>query len=162
MISKLIYSTFLFIFIYSFAATTQLPRLIYQNFIAPAAAQQQPATIEANNQQKIKRATTAPASPQKTNILPPAQVSTPKPTTSQTPAQLGFLFVVGLLNLFLGFKITRWTYRTFIKTPLFLIVAAVKFLIVKPYKFFTTPKVLERYEFSYAVSSSNERSIIVR
>jgi hypothetical protein len=155
MISKILYSSFLFLFVYCFASTTQLPRLIYQNFIAPAAAaQHQPATGEATNQpQKIKRATTGEARAAKQVIMPPdpQQVSTPKPAPPQTPAQLGFLFAVSLLNLFIGFKVIRWTYRTFLQTPLYLIITAVKFLarflILKPYRYLTTPEVLFKQSF---------------
>jgi hypothetical protein len=145
MISKFLYTAALSLFVWCFATTTNLPRLIYKAF-APAAAQQ-PATVEPQQlQQKIKRAATGEASPQKVNIMPPAQVSTPKPT-SQTPAQLGFLFALGLLNLFICYRLMRWIYRIFLRTPLNLLIAAVKFLVVKPYRFLTVPKVLMRQSF---------------
>lgn len=162
MISKIIYSGFLSLFVFMFFSTTNLPRLIYSNFIAPAPAAQQIAPVEANqHQQKIKRATTSEANTQKERIMSTVSVSTPKPQ-QQTPAQLGFIFAIGLLNLFLGFKIIRWVYRVFLKTPIYLIVAAFKFLIVKPYRYFTTPTIVARYEFSHAVPSSPAGSVIVQ
>jgi hypothetical protein len=162
MITKFLYTAALSLFVWSFASTTQLPRLIYTNFIAPAASQQ-PATGEpTNQQQKIKKPATGAANGQKSNIMPSVSVSTPKPS-SQTPAQLGFLFAVSLLNLFIGYKLVRWIYRVFLRTPLYLIAAAARFLVVKPYKFLTTPQITARYEFMHSVpNSSVERTIIVQ
>jgi hypothetical protein len=138
MISKFLYYSTLAGFVFIFATTTNLPRLIYSNFIAAPAASQQPAPAGTNQQQQpVKRAATAPANAAKTNIVPPVLVSTPP--TSQTPAQLGFLFAIGLLNLFICYRLMRWLYRVFLKTPIRLLLTAVKFLawviFVKPYKF---------------------------
>jgi hypothetical protein len=162
MITKFLYATVLFGFGYIFFSTSQLPRLIYTNFIAAPAASQQLAPAGTNQQQQpLKKATTAPASPQKVNIVPPVSVST-LPTT-QTPAQLGFLFVVGLLNLFVCYRLMRWLYRVFLKTPLNLLIAAARFLFVKPYRYLTTPQITAHYEFMRPVPSCTaERSVIVQ
>ncbi len=161
MIAKFLYTTFLLGFVFMFASTTQLPRLVYQNFIAPAASQQ-PATAPANQQQqKIKRAANSEANGQKVNIMPPAQVSTPKPP--QSAAQLGFLFAISLLNFFICYKLFRWIYRIFLKTPLYLIGRVFSFLIVKPYKYLFTPQIIARYEFMRPVpTSSTAGSVIVQ
>jgi hypothetical protein len=162
MIARFLYTSILFGFVYIFASTTNLPRLFYQSFIAAPAAAQQPATAPTNQQQQpLKKATTAPASPQKVNIVPPVSVSTP--ATSQTYGQLGFLFVVGLLNLFICYRLIRWLYRVFLKTPFYLLSRVFKFLFVKPYRYLTTPQITAHYEFMRPVQSSTaERSIIVQ
>jgi hypothetical protein len=161
MIIKLLYATVMFGFVWSFASTTQLPRLILKNFIAAPAAQQLAPAEAINQQQKIKRAATSEANQQKTNIMP-AQVSTPKPQQNHSAGQLGFMVAMGLLNLFVCYRLMRWIYRVFLRTPLNLLIAAFKFLIVKPYRFLQTPKIIARYEFMHAVPSSNERTVIVR
>jgi hypothetical protein len=163
MIAKFLYATILFGFVYSFAATTNLPRLILSNFIAAPAASQQPATVEAaNQQQKIKKAANGEAAAQKSNIMPAAeQVSTPK--SSQTPAQLGFLFALGLLNIFVCCKLFCWIYRVFLRTPLYLVSAAFKFLVVKPYRYLTTPETIATYDVLHTVPTSREpRTVIVQ
>jgi hypothetical protein len=165
MIAKFLYTTCLLGFVYSFAATTNLPRLILSNFIAAPAAATQPGGAEANQpQQPIKKAATGAANGQKVSIMPAAQVSTPKPqpAPSQTPAQLGFLFALSLLNFFICYKLFRWIYRVFLRTPIYLIVTAFKFLIVKPYRYLTTPQTIATYEVKYSVPENREpRTIIV-
>ncbi len=162
MIIKFLYTSFLAGFVFMFISTSQLPRLIYTNFIAAPAAAQQPATVAANQQQqKIKKAANSEANGQKERIMPPVSVSTPKPS-SQTPAQLGFLFALGLLNLFLCYKLLRWIYRVFLQMPIHLIVAAFKFLFVKPYRYLTTPTITAHYEFMHPVKTSAAGSIIVQ
>lgn len=163
MIAKIFYASILTGFVYMFASTTQLPRLIYKSF-APAAAQQPATAPAANQQQKIKRAATSEASPTKVNIMPPApqQVSTPKP--QHTYGQLGFMFAMGLLNMFVCYKLFRWVYRVFLKTPIYLIGRVFSFLVIKPYRYLFTPKVIARYDFMYSVpnNTSTERTIIVQ
>jgi hypothetical protein len=164
MISKFLYVSFLSGFVFMFFSTSQLPRLIYTNFIAAPVAAQQPVAGEAQQQQQpAKRTATREASQQKVSMLPAAQVSAPKTMSSQTPAQLGFLFAVSLLNLFIGYKLIRWTYRTFLQTPLYLISKVFSFLFVKPYRYLFTPKIIARYDFMYSVPNSTEpRTIIVQ
>jgi hypothetical protein len=154
MITKFLYTSVLFGFVYIFASTTQLPRLLLSNFTAPPAEANQP-------QQKIKRVASSEASPQKVNIMPPVSVSTPKAPPSA--AQFVIMFLISLLNFFICYRLIRWIYRVFLRTPIHLIRTAFSFLVIKPYRYLFTPRTIATYNFMHPVRESREpRTIVVQ